>query len=111
MEIINLSTAVSLVDRLNEGGYETFTLYYDSDLPEELRKLSCVIRLKEVEQAEFGDREFTLEELQYIDYKNIQLWKEVGYFSKQFIKFKVWLKTRKQKQIKPKRGRRKKNAK
>jgi hypothetical protein len=93
-EIINLSTAIALVDDLEQRNQVAFTLWYDDDLGEEHKRLSFIIRLQEVMALEIGDREFTLEELKDFDYKKFKNWDENSFLTK--------------KKIKPKKGRRKK---
>jgi hypothetical protein len=111
-EILNLSLTTARADKLTDEEYESIILYYDSDLPEERRKLSTVIRLKEIEWIDIGDKDYTLEDLRNIDYTKFQVWQESDYFkhlkrkqnkiqSRKKIKSKI--------KIKPKKGRRKKD--
>jgi hypothetical protein len=99
-EIINLSTAIALVDDLEQRNQVAFTLWYDDDLGDEHKRLSFILRLQEVTALEIGDREFTLEELKDFDYKKFKNWDENSFLTKKDTKSK--------KKIKPKKGRRKK---
>ncbi len=108
-EIFNLSTAFSNRGQLKEEGVTTFTLWYDSDLPEEKRKLSFITDLDGIDSLEVGDVEKTLKDFDSVDFKNFGLsWPELKKKLVRKTKKVVKKRRRKQKKHVVRRGRKKK---
>jgi hypothetical protein len=74
-EIIGLSTALAQKEELKSKGTTAFTLWYDSDLSEEHRKLSFIIDLDKVNGLEVDDVEYTLDALKDVNMGSFSLWK------------------------------------
>lgn len=107
-EILSFSTAISQKNELKTKGMDSFTLWYDSDLSEEHRKLSFLIALDSVAGLEIDDVEYTLEDLQKVDMSAFSLWKNDLAFKKTRVKKKSKQKRKKTVSKKPKKIKRNK---